>query len=322
MLTWESQPQQSERCRVWPDHFRLGGERDETLSLDPGVRGKGERIGQMKGTKMGQMKDDILDASRPNPGRIYDYLLGGRHNFEIDREAARRVIELMPFAPKAARLQRWCLRDLAEELTQQRGFDVIIDFASGLPTNDHIHFQVPKGTVVIYSDWDQVTVEYAHDILGDTPDVYYLEADARYPEKLLDCPEVEKILKGRRNIALIYWGVSSFLADDDIVHAAQVLYEWTGPKGCWVFNAQVADMDDSDPARRQIYEVYRRMGTLTYVRSLDQYRQLIQPWQTDERRFIPLLEWHGFNPAELEMRLEERQLWGPGGGGYGAFLVK
>src|SRR3989304_4376578 len=98
----------------------------------------------------------IIDASRPNAGRIYDYLLGGSHNFEVDRQAAEQVLTLLPFSGKFARLQRWALQDLAVELTKRRGFDVIIDFASGLPTNDHIHLVTPPGTTVIYSDYDPV----------------------------------------------------------------------------------------------------------------------------------------------------------------------
>ena len=70
--------------------------------------------------------------------------LGGSHNFEVDRQAAEQLLALLPFSEKFVRLQRWALQDLAVELTQQRGFDVIIDFASGLPTNDHLHHVVPS----------------------------------------------------------------------------------------------------------------------------------------------------------------------------------
>ena len=79
--------------------------------------------------------ESIIDTSRPSAGRIYDYILGGHHNFEVDRQAADQIISLIPFLPKAMRLQRWCLQDLAVELTEKRQYDVIVDFASGLPTN-------------------------------------------------------------------------------------------------------------------------------------------------------------------------------------------
>ncbi|HSN76733.1 MAG TPA: SAM-dependent methyltransferase, partial [Anaerolineae bacterium] len=129
-------------------------------------------------------KESIVDASVPSAGRIYDYLLGGHHNFEVDRQAATMLTQLIPFASKFVRLQRWCLQDLAYELTAVRGYDTIIDFASGLPTQDHLHFVVPNGTKVIYSDYDPIVVEYAREILGNTPNVHFFEADARRPEEL------------------------------------------------------------------------------------------------------------------------------------------
>src|SRR5436190_6344574 len=115
-------------------------------------------------------QDSIVDATRPNAGRIYDYMLGGHHNFEVDRQVADQVARLVPTLAKIMRLQRWALQDIATELTQVRGFDLIVDFASGLPTNDHMHTVVPKGTKVIYSDRDPVVVEYAHEILAGIPD--------------------------------------------------------------------------------------------------------------------------------------------------------
>jgi hypothetical protein len=267
-------------------------------------------------------QESIIDMTKPSAGRIYDYLLGGRHNFEIDRQAADHIITLMPFLTKAVRLQRWCLQDLAVELSKTRHFDVIIDFASGLPTNDHIHNHVTPGTRVIYSDWDPVTVRHAHNILRDTPDVYYFEADARYPDQLLDSPQVTEILDGQRDIALIYWGVSSFLNDDELAHAARVLHDWTGPKSCLAFNAQAADLgiNEQDPARIQVRQTYERMGTSTYLRSLEQYIHLLHPWQADEQGFISLLQWHQIDLTMMSQ--EDYQAWGPGGGGYGAYLHK
>ncbi len=263
-------------------------------------------------------QDNIVDASKPSPGRMYDYYLGGSHNFEVDRQAAEQVLKHSPFISKFVRLQRWALQDIAVELTRKRGFDAIIDFASGLPTNDHIHHKVPKGTTVIYSDYDPVVVEYTKEILGNTQDVYFFQSDARYPETLLNMPEVEKILAGRRKVALVYWGVSAFLADEDIAHAAQVLYDWASPDSCWVFNVQTANRNN--PAVQRVTEVYKKTSVKTYGRTLEQAEELIQPWKPDGQGFISLLEWHGFEQSDLAK--EDVEAFGPMGGGFGAYLTK
>ena len=265
-------------------------------------------------------RESIVDSSRPNAGRIYDYLLGGHHNFEVDRQAAEQVTRAIPFAPKVARLQRWCLQDIAVELTQKRGYDVIIDFASGLPTNDHIHHVVPAGTTVIYSDYDPVVVEYAREILAGTPNVYYFLADARRPEELLNRPEVQTILGSRRRVALVYWSVAIFLLDDEVAYAARTLYEWASPGSCWVFHAQGGDVNKDDPAWVRVSQVYASMGSPLYPRSMKLYRALIQPWKVDEKGFVSLVEWHGFD--QTMMSPEDLRVVGAAGSGYGGYLVK
>lgn len=264
-------------------------------------------------------EESIIDTSKPNAGRMYDYYLGGSHNFEVDRQAAEQVLKLIPFGPKFARLQRWALQDIAITLTQERGYDVIIDFASGLPTNDHIHHVAPEGTTIIYSDYDPVVVEYAHDILGDTPNVYFFEADAADPEALLNRPQVQDILAGRRKVGFVFWGVTTFLPDEAIAHTAHFTYDWAAPGSCMVFNAQGADAPSS-PELEQIINIYEQMGTKVYLRSLEKFEKLIQPWQLDEDGFVSLLAWHGFDESELAE--EDVKVFGPMGGGFGAYLVK
>ncbi len=266
------------------------------------------------------MPESIIDASRPNGGRIYDYILGGHHNFEVDRQTADLFVKLMPFAPKAARMQRWCLQDIAEELTLRRGFDVIIDFASGLPTQDHIHQKVPAGTTVIYSDIDPVTIEYAREILKDVPNTYAFVANAGHPEELLESPEVQEILKGRREVAFVAWGLGTFISNVGLKQLASYTYEWSGPKSCFAFHAQGVGVDASDPATTQVMKVYEQMGTPLTFRSLERFEELLSPWQPDDKGFVSMLQWHEMDASM--MSASDVRNFGPGGIGYGAYLVK
>lgn len=264
-------------------------------------------------------QESIIDTSKPNAGRIYDYLLGGSHNFEVDRQAAEQLVKLIPFLPKGMRLQRWCLQDIAQNLTETRGFDIIVDFASGLPTNDHIHIVVPPNTEVIYTDYDPVVVEYAKEILKDTPRTLFIQSDARHPEELLQNSKVTEILQGRKDVAIVTWGLSAFVADEDISRMAKVLYDWSAPNSVWAFNAQAANANVNDPSVAKLLAIYKQMGTPFTIRSVERYIELLKPWRP-ESDFIPLLEWHGFDQSQ--MTEEDRIAAGPGGGGYGAYLVK
>jgi hypothetical protein len=259
----------------------------------------------------------IVDASVPNAGRIYDYLLGGYHNFEIDRHAGDQIRTLMPFLPKLMRLMRWCLQDVANELTYKRGFDTIVDFASGLPTQDHIHTAVAPGTTVIYSDRDPVCVEYGREILGETPNVHYLHADCRRPEELLDRSEVRDILGDNRRVAFVYWGISMYLTDEDISHATRILYNWSDESSCLAFYLQPGSKESQ--AAAQAVEVYRQMGEELFFRSVEVFEELFRPWVADGPGYRSMAEWHGL---EVEMTEEDRAFFPGGTSGYGVYLVK
>jgi len=244
-------------------------------------------------------------------------LLGGHHNFEIDRRAGEETKKRLPFLPKVMRLSRWCLQDVARVLTVERGFDTIIDFASGLPTMDHIHSAVAPGTNVIYSDRDPVTVEYGQDILGDTPNVYYFRADCRKPEELLNRPEVKDILGDNRHVAFVYWGVSMFMADEDIDHIASTLYDWSDEKSCLAFYLNMANPED--PAVAEQIEFQRQLGDDIHFRPLEVFQELHKPWRPDELGYRTMAEWHGI---EVEMSEEDLKSFAAGGAGYGVYLVK
>jgi hypothetical protein len=300
-------------------------------------------------------QENIVDPNKPNAGRIYDYILGGRHNFEVDRIAAENLCKMVPFFREGSRLQRWCLKDIAQELTEKRGFDIIIDFASGLPTNDHIHQVVrgalgddlvnvvvrgfdiiidfasglptndhihqvvPKGTTVIYSDLDLVTVEYAREILKDTPNTYMFQGDVAHPEILLNRPEVQSILKGRRNVAFIAWGVSAYLSDEAIANAAKYLAEWSSPESCLAFNAQSCDIEVDEKLAAAL-KLYKQSGSPVYIRTKAEYLELLQPWHPDSMGFVSLLEWNGFDESILPEYT--RQQTAGKGGNFGTYLVK
>jgi hypothetical protein len=265
-------------------------------------------------------QQSFIDAGKPDAGRIYDYLLGGSHNFDVDRITGDRIRQFAPFLPKAMRLQRWCLQDLAVELTEQRQLDVIIDFASGLPTNDHIHHVVRPGSNVIYSDYDPVVVEYAHEILAGAENTYFFLADVCQPEELLNRPEVEALAGEHRNVAFILWGITGYLTDKEITTTLQYLYQWSGPDACLCLNAQGAGAKVVGPGMTQLARVYEQMGSKLHPRTLKDYQALISPWHPDPKGFISLMDWHNIQQDELTD--EDLRAWGSSGGGYGAFLVK
>jgi hypothetical protein len=261
----------------------------------------------------------IADASKPNAGRLYDYLLGGNHNFEVDRQAAKQLFATTPVAQKAARLVRWFLGEAVRRLSKE-GFRYFLDFASGLPTVDHIHHTAAKGSKVLYSDKDRVTVSYGQEIIKDLPDVRYVYCEAEKPESILDSEEIRLLFGNSRKVAIGYSGVIWFLSDDEISHAMKTLCAWAENGSKLFITTETSSMQAvaANQQATEIDEKYKKMGQKLFRRNIERTQKIILPWKLLEPGFRPIEEWLDMSPTvakELDNAMK-------GSGMYGAFFVK
>lgn len=257
----------------------------------------------------------------PNAARVYDFFLGGTHHRAVDAEAGKAAIALAPFIPDLIRLQHACLPLIAHELTVVRNYSIIVDFASGLPTGQNLHNHVAPGTTVIYSDINADTVAHAQQILADeqATNVHYFQNDIRNPIGFLERPEVAVLLQGRRDIAMVAWGITLFLDDQTVRHIAQQLHDWASPDACWLMNFPLAGVNAANDAMQRFFALYDTIQEPVYPRLVADCAELVQPWQVDEAGFTSIMEWNQRKPDELAPDVLDAV--GPGGGSYGAFLV-
>lgn len=166
------------------------------------------------------MSKDIpegIPEDRPSAARIYDYLLGGYQNFEVDRAVARKFIEIMPSAPSIMRANRAFLRRVVRFLVNQ-GVDQFLDIGSGIPTVGNVHEiaqSMNPSTRVVYVDTDPVAVRHSEAILEGVRNAIVVEANASQPEVILNHPEVQRVLDFDRPIAVLIVSVLLFVADDE-----------------------------------------------------------------------------------------------------------
>jgi len=233
----------------------------------------------------------IADASKPNAGRIYDFVLGGNHNFEVDRVAAAEAVKLIPLFPKLARLVRWFLGEAVRRLVAG-GFTQFIDFASGLPTMDHIHHVAGPGTKVIDSHLDPVTVAYGQEIIKDLPNVRYVVCPAENPEILLNSPTVASLLGADHRVAIGFNGISYFIPDDKLAHSMQVLHAWAA-KGSRLFLCDLGDESSSNTHDTAAMKLFQKLDQPVFWRSKDRLIEICRPWTVREPGFQPLEDWIG-----------------------------
>lgn len=163
------------------------------------------------------MADWSFEVARPNIARVYDYLLGGGHNFEADREFARRGIELLPHLAEAARFNRGFLFR-AVRFCLDRGIRQFLDLGSGIPTAGNVHevaHAVDPDARVVYVDNELVAVTQSAALLRDEPNATVVEEDVRRPEAVLAHPEVARMFDFDEPIAVLLVAVLHSVADED-----------------------------------------------------------------------------------------------------------
>ncbi|MFJ3909049.1 putative O-methyltransferase YrrM [Streptomyces sp. 2132.2] len=163
-----------------------------------------------------------IDISVPSVSRIYDYYLGGSHNFEVDRQAARRAMEFLPGLPKIMQANRAFMRRAVRYAVSQ-GVTQFLDIGSGIPTFGNVHEIAQAASPearVVYVDHDPVAVAHSRAVLAGNEHTGIVAADLRKPQDILAAPEVTQLLDLERPVALLLVAVLHFLEDSDDPYAA------------------------------------------------------------------------------------------------------
>jgi hypothetical protein len=156
----------------------------------------------------------------PSTARMYDYYLGGKDNFPADREAAERVITMMPPGTihTAAAQNRGFLGRAVNYLVTELGVRQFLDIGTGLPTMNSVH-QVAQATNpdsrVVYVDHDPVVLAHAQDLLHGVPGTTILRHDLRDPDAILADPGLRAMLDFTQPVAVLLIAVLHFISDEE-----------------------------------------------------------------------------------------------------------
>src|SRR2546429_949285 len=133
-----------------------------------------------------------VDVERANVARIYDYLLGGTHNFAVDRDHARALTAIDPAFRDIAKANRAFL-GRAVRFLADAGIRQFLDIGSGVPTEGNVHEVAPDSRVV-YVDTDPVAIAHSRSILAGEDRATIIEADLREPEAILGHREARRLI--------------------------------------------------------------------------------------------------------------------------------
>lgn len=249
-----------------------------------------------------------VDTSVAQVARVYDYLLGGKANFAVDRAAAERAYAAWPGGLDGvradARLQRAVLSRMVRYLVREAGVRQFLDIGAGIPTEDSVHEVAQReapGSRVVYADRDPVVLTHAHQLLRDTPEdaARYIFGDLREPEAVLGA--AARTLDLSRPVAVFLFGVLHFFSDEESPSAVAGRLTARLAPGSYLGLSHLA----SDVAGEALAETFRRLNAdmteSVTLRSHDEVAGLFGELELAEPGVVQLPQWRppaGAPPAD------------------------
>ncbi|AWI32275.1 SAM-dependent methyltransferase [Streptomyces tirandamycinicus] len=245
-----------------------------------------------------------IDISVPSVSRIYDYYLGGSHNFEVDREAARKAMQFMPGLPKIMQANRAFMRR-AVRYAVSEGVSQFLDVGSGIPTFGNTHEIAQKadpGARVVYVDHDPVAVAHSRAVLEGNDGAGIVQADLRKPADILADGETTRLLDLERPVALLLVAVLHFLEDSDAPgRSVAALRDALAPGSLVVVTH--ASYEGIPLPREQAggaVGVYKDIRNPLVMRSREEIARFFDGFEMVEPGLVSMPDWRPETPAAQE----------------------
>ena len=246
-----------------------------------------------------------IDTRVPHSARIWNYWLGGKDNFAVDREAGDMVRQIFPGIVDAACYSRAFLGRAVRYLAGEAGIRQFLDVGTGLPTVDNTHDiaqQVAPESRIAYVDNDPMVLAHARALLTTTPQgaTQYVHADLRDPDEI--ARGAAQTLDFTQPIAIMLLGIMGHIGDDDEALSIVKRLLDTVPSGSYL---ALSDGTNTSEAVTESHRQYNDSGAIPYhLRSPELIARFFDGLELVEPGVVPFTHWRpdpdGGPPAEVD----------------------
>jgi hypothetical protein len=244
-----------------------------------------------------------VDLDRPSIARVYDYYLGGTHNFAADRTFADAVLAATPEVRTAALGNRAFLHRAVRYLSD-RGIRQFIDLGSGIPTAGTVHEilgeTAPAGGKVVYVDLDPVAVAHSRAILDGVADAGVVAGDLRKPAEVLANPALRRVVDFREPVAVLLVSVLHFVTPDEHPEDIVAGYAAAAVPGSYIVISHAGLATGRPLTAEEVtsYEAYKRSPTPVVLRGRDEVEALFGDLTLVEPGVVPAPLWRPDGPTD------------------------
>lgn len=243
-----------------------------------------------------------IDLSRPSVSRIYDFYLGGSHNFEVDREAGRKAIEAFPGLPKIMQANRAFMRR-AVRFAVSQGVTQFLDIGSGIPTFGNVHEvaqEASPDSKVVYVDNDPVAVAHSRAVLEGNPHAVVLSADFRSPLDILNSEQLRGQLDLEKPVALLLVALLHFVQDHEEPAKTIETFREALPSGSLLVltHASTEGGPRTSEEGTKVESVYRNASSQLVLRKRTEVEALFGGFELQEPGLVSMPNWRPEGPVD------------------------
>ncbi|MEU4246474.1 SAM-dependent methyltransferase [Amycolatopsis sp. NPDC026612] len=241
-----------------------------------------------------------IDFDKPNAARVYDYLIGGKLNYAIDREFAERILEVRPESKELAVLNRRWLRR-AVRFGAEQGIRQFLDIGSGMPTVGHVHEivqSIAPECRVVYVDNEPVAVAHSEIVLKDNDNAEMVQADAEFPDTVLEHPTTERLLDFGKPVMVVMAAFVHFVPDERNPAGLVAGYLDALVPGSYLALSSGTFEGQGEEVRRAA-ELYQKSGTHVVPRSREELRALVDGLEIVPPGIVFTPLWRPDDPADV-----------------------
>jgi SAM-dependent methyltransferase len=242
-----------------------------------------------------------VDTRRANTARVYDYWLGGSHNFLADQDAGRAIAAVEPCMGAIARANRAFL-GRAVRYVAGTGIRQFLDVGSGIPTQGNVHEiagQAAPGARVVYADIDPVAIAHSKAILAGNPDAAIIEGDLRRPGRILADPVTRRLIDFGQPAGLVLMVVLHFIADaEDPWRIVAELRDALAP-GSYLILGHATDEGRPVIARATETVYNRSVATSLHLRSRAAVLRFFDGFELADPGLVLVPQWRPDRPGDV-----------------------
>jgi hypothetical protein len=244
-----------------------------------------------------------IDLERPSPARMYDFALGGKDNFDVDRAAVAQVAQVIPEFREVALANRGFLIRAVDTMARL-GIDQFIDVGTGIPTSPNVHEvaqQIHPDARVVYVDNDPIVMAHNRALRSRRPGVLTLLCDLRQPASVMDDPGVRKHLDFDRPIGLLFVAVLHFVRRDLGVEVVNQ-FRRALPAGSYLAISTACADGTAPGVITRLEQVYSKSPAPMVLRTRDQVEQLLEGVDLLAPGLVDVTQWRD-DQAPLPIRI-------------------